>query len=75
MRAEPSVSSALIGTRARGDEVLAAEERGGWVRVSEEDDHWGWQLSASSSATEAWMLIDGDELDPPLGRLLERVHF
>ena len=75
VRAEPSVSSALIGTRARGDEVLAAEERGGWVRVSEEDDHWGWQLSASSSATEAWMLIDGDELDPPLGRLLERVHF
>ena len=50
---------------------------GGWIRVSEEDDSWGWQLTtmakAEGSEPQAWMLIDGGGLSPPLGRLLERV--
>ena len=44
----------------------------GWVRLSEEDDEWGWQLASSEVMRdkEAWMLVDASPLG--LGKLLER---
>mmetsp|Transcript_14152 Transcript_14152/g.23547 ORF Transcript_14152/g.23547 Transcript_14152/m.23547 type:complete len:563 (-) Transcript_14152:205-1893(-) len=72
VRAAPSRSAPIVATRKRGDEMLIAEERDGWVRLSEEDDEWGWHLSFASDRTprEAWMLVDATDVG--LGRLLER---
>jgi hypothetical protein len=50
VRAAPSVGSELVATRRRGDELLVAEERNGWVRLSEHDDEWGWQLAVDVDA-------------------------
>lgn len=72
VRAAPSRTASMVSTRHKGDEVLVAEERAGWVRLSEEDDDWGWQRqTGAQKEQEAWMLIDGKEAG--LGRLLEKV--
>ena len=57
-------------------QVLVAEERNGWARLSEHDDEWGVQLASAASGSgalasrQAWMLIDASSFG--LGRLLER---
>ena len=43
------------------------------MRLSEEDEEWGWQLIMSgrdSETSEAWMLVDATDLG--LGVLLEK---
>ena len=45
VRASPSRSARIVATRTKGDKVLVAEEEGGWVRLSEEDDQHAWRLS------------------------------
>ena len=77
VRAAPSRTAAMVSCRKKGDEILVAEEANGWVRLSHEDDDWGWQRqlasesSASSQTKEAWMLVDGAEVG--LGALLQKV--
>ena len=72
VRSKPSRDAPIVSTRKTGDEVLVAEEFNGWVRLSEEDDEWGWQLASSEVMRdkEAWMLVDASHLG--LGKLLER---
>jgi hypothetical protein len=53
VRSGPSRSHAIVAVRHRGEEVLVAEEKDGWVRLSEEDDDWGWQVRAASKKTDA----------------------
>lgn len=79
VRDKPSRQARIVGTRKRGDELLVAEERDGWVRISEEDDEWASQLAhrrptdedGGSVRLEAWLLIDGAEVG--FGMLLARV--
>ena len=68
-----------MGTPA--DELMVAEERAGWVRLSEFDDWWGMELAKATPAdeegdgparAEAWMLVHGAEVG--LGVLLEEVR-
>ncbi len=42
LREEPSAKSAALGQLKKGDKVLLAEERGGWVRVKLPDTRVGW---------------------------------
>jgi TonB family protein len=42
LREEPSAKSAALGQLKKGDKVLLAEERGGWVRVKLPDSRIGW---------------------------------
>lgn len=79
VREAPSRTAQMVATRKRGDEILVAEESGGWVRISEEDDEWGWQLSfASTSAAAAedakhkeaaQMEATGSDPSPPQARV------
>lgn len=75
VRAGPSCEHTVVSCRKQNDEVLIAEEREGWVRLSEEDENYpymGQNKGPSDQARderEAWMLIDGAELG--LGQLLE----
>ena len=65
VRSAPSVGGRVIGTRSKGEEVLAVStsENGKWVRLADgnrETETWG---------GEAWMMVVHDEL----GRLLRPV--
>ncbi|KAL1503472.1 hypothetical protein AB1Y20_011956 [Prymnesium parvum] len=76
VRDGPSRESKIVGCRKLDEEVLVAEERGGWVRMSDEDDDYPYaykaeQEGAEVSNKECWMLIDGAELG--LGQLLKEV--
>ena len=53
VRAAPSRSASIVSVRHRGDEILVAEERDGWVRLSEHDDDWGWHLASTSKLAAA----------------------
>ena len=59
-----------------GDQVVAAEARGLWIRLSENGDEWGKEVALDRAhgrpPRQAWMLTDGAELR--LGTLLEEVN-
>ena len=69
----------MIGCKVPKDEVMVAEERSGWMRLSEFDDWWGMELAKATGdeaddapRAEAWMLVHGAEVG--LGVLLEEVQ-
>ena len=67
MRGGPTREHSIAAVRKKGDEVLIAEERGGWVRLSDEDEEYPYV--GEGRVEECWMLIDGAEVG--LGILLE----
>lgn len=73
VRAGPSRAEKILAVRHKGDEILVAEERDGWVRISEEDDEWGWHLNqfrsgASKRGADILQAAENDKTptaDPP----------
>jgi hypothetical protein len=86
VRSSPSRQARIIGCKLPDDELMVAEERAGWARLSEFDDWWGMELARAAPAgeeeggdaadapgrAEAWMLVDGAEVG--LGALLKEVQ-